>query len=389
MIDAPEHDRYAPTPDVRLLLLCALLAVPGCGSPTDAGDDPPDDGSPFNDRIEHANGIYFPESCAPSRSSLALLGHLELPEPLLDVWGYYDAASDREYALAGFQPGETSDGGLYVIDVTDPSNPTLTATVEEAKAHDVVVWRNYAYTVTGHFGEEQLGVVYDLTDPADPVPVGTFPSGHNLFVSDRGYMYKALPGVVAYDLEFDPTAPRPIWRDGSTGGHDVTVIDDVLLDFHDFDGTRLYDVSDPFSPLSEQVLESDSVRFHHSGWMSDDGRYLYINDELPSNLNQNPDITVWDVAAEEIVATFRDTSSTVHNSYVVCDRLVVAYYAKGLVLLDVSDPTDPTLLDAYDTDPDAEEPGLFLGAWGAFPYTRSGNVLVSDVDKGLYVFGLE
>lgn len=384
MTDQPERDHFPPTPDVRFLLLCLLLSLVACGSPTDAGDGPT-----INDRIEHANGIYFPESCAPSRSSLTLLGHLDLPEPVLDVWGYYDAATDREYALAGFRRGVTSDGGLYVIDVTDPANPTLTATLEEAEAHDVVVWSNYAYTVTGHGGEGDLGVVYDLADPTNPVPVGTFPSGHNLFVSDRGYMYSAQPGVGAYDLVPDPTDPAPIWRDGSDRGHDVTVVDDVLLDFHGFDGTRLYDASDPFSPASLQVLESDSVRFHHSGWVSDDGRYLYINDELPSNLNRNPDITVWDLAAGEMIATFRDTLSTVHNSYVVCDRLVVAYYAKGLVLLDVSDPSDPTLLDAYDTDSEAVGEGLFLGAWGAFPYTRSGNVLVSDVRKGLYIFGLE
>ncbi len=68
---------------------------------------------------------------------------------------------------------------------------------------------------------------------------------------------------------------------------------------------------------------------------------------------------------------------------------MVSYYTKGLVLFDISDPTRLRLLDEYDTDPEAEGPGLFLGAWGVYPYTRSGHVLVSDVDKGLYVFRLE
>lgn len=57
--------------------------------------------------------------------------------------------------------------------------------------------------------------------------------------------------------------------------------------------------------------------------------------------------------------------------------------------LDVSDPLDPSLPDACDTDPEAEGPGVFRGAFGAFPYPRSGNVLVSDVDRGLFVFRLE
>lgn len=381
--------RDAPHLDVRLLLLLVLLSVSACGSPTGAGDDPPGNDPVVNARVEHANGIHVPEICSEPGSSIVPLGSLDLPERLFDVWAYYDPATDREYALAGFQSSETSGGGLYVIDVTDPTNPSLTATLEAAEAQDVVVWMNYAYTVTGRAGAGDFGVVYDLADPTEPVAVGAFPSGHNLFVSDRGYLYKAVPGVAAFDLVPDPTAPGLIWSDGRAGGHDVTVIDDVLLDFHDFGGTRIYDVTDPFSPAALGVVDSDSVQFHHSGWMSGDRAHLYINDELASDGNQDLDITVWDVDAEEIVGTFTDTLSTVHNSYEMCDRLVVAYYTRGLVLLDVSDPLDPTLLDAYDTDPEAEGPGVFRGAFGAFPYTRSGNVLVSDVDRGLFVFRLE
>lgn len=232
----------APPLDVRLLLLVVLLSVSACGSPTEAGDDPPGSDRVVNDRVENANGIHVPESCSAPGSSIVPLGSLDLPERLFDVWAYYDPATEREYALAGFQSSETSGGGLYVIDVTDPTNPTLAATLEAAEAQDVVVWMNYAYTVTGSAGAGDFGVVYDLTDPREPVAVGTFPSGHNLFVSDRGY--------------------------------------------------------------------------------------LSINDELASERNRNLDITVWDVAAEEIVGTFKDTLSTMHDNWELCDRLVVAFYTR-------------------------------------------------------------
>lgn len=232
-------------------------------------------------------------------------------------------------------------------------------------------------------------MVYDLSDPERPARVGTFASGHNLFVSDRGYLYKAEPGVRAYDLVPDPTAPDSIWGDGRGGGHDVAVIDDVFYDFHGFGGTSVYDNADPFAPARSVVVDHDSVRFHHSGWPSAGGEYLYINDELPANLHRNPDITVWHLPAREMAGTFRDTLATVHNAYELCDRLVVSYYTKGVVLFDIGHPEELTLLDEYDTDPDAEGAGTFLGAWGVFPYTRSGHVLVSDVDRGLYVFRLE
>lgn len=362
-------------------LVAALVAALACDSLTGS-----DDQRTLNERVPGANGIHAGASCAPAPTSLERLGHLDLPERLTDVWGYHDPGTDREYALAGFRRGQ-EDGGLYVVDVTDPASPSLTATVEAGIAHDVVTWRGYAYTVTGHEEDGSEGAIHDLSDPTSPELVGSFPTAHNLFVSDRGYLYAAQPGVVMYDLVPDPTSPEHVWDDGETEGHDVAVVDDLLLDFHAFEGTFLYDNTDPLNPeLSNSY--SGGVRVHHSGWPSGDREYLFVNDELPGNLNQQPDITVFEVESRNVVGTYRDTTSTVHNSYELCDRLVVSYYTLGLVLLDVSDPTSPTLLDAYDTDPAVEGEGIFLGAWGVFPYTRSGNVLVSDVDQGVYVFGL-
>lgn len=374
-------------PRSALVALVALLPAGwGCGSPT--AEEPGGESRPVNEPVEHANGIFEPESCEEPRNSLSLLGRLDLPRPLTDVWGYYDAETDREYALAGFRSGPET-GGLYVIDVTDPAAPALAASLEDAAAHDVVTWRHYAYTVTGHSEDGETGVVYDLSDPERPVRVGAFPSGHNLFVDERGYLYEAEPGVRAYDLERDPAAPEPIWDDGRTGGHDVAVIDGTLFDFHGFDGTAVYDAADPFAPDISTALDNDSVRFHHSGWTSASGEYLYINDELPANLSQNPDITIWHLPTGRMVGTFRDPLATVHNSYELCDRLVVSYYTKGVVLFDIGNPEELVLLDEHDTDPDEAGGGIYLGAWGVFPYTRSGAVLVSDVNKGLFVFRLE
>lgn len=362
-------------------LAAILLAVGACDSLTGSGDQ-----RTLNERVPGSNGIHPGASCAPAPTSLELLGHVEVPERLMDVWGYHDPITNREYALAGFRRG-TGDGGLYVVDVTDPEGPSLIGTADAGLAHDVVTWEHYAYTVTGHEDAGREGAIYDLSDPTSPELVGNFPTAHNLFVSDRGYLYAAQPGVVMYDLVPDPTSPEHVWDDSRTGGHDVAVVGDLLLDFHGFDGTFLYDNTDPLNPEFSDAYDGD-VRFHHSGWPSGDGQYLFVNDELPANLNQQPDITVFEIASGDVVATYRDTTSTVHNSYELCDRLVVSYYTLGLVLLDASDPTSPALLDSYDTDPTVEGEGFFLGAWGVFPYTRSGNVLVSDVAQGVYVFGL-
>lgn len=378
----------------RTNLTCRVLLSPvlfsfliwGCSTP--AGDN--SDSPLINEPVANANGMFMPDNCGGERSSIELLGHLDLPEPLLDLWGYYDAVLNREYALAGFgTPGSDPGGGLYVIDITNPETPVLTAALEGMRGQDVVVWKNFAYTVTGRFGDQHKGLVYDLTDPENPVIAGEFPSAHNLFVTDNGYLYAALPGIRAYDLIPDPTAPTLIWSDNRNGGHDAAVIGDILFDFHGFDGTRLYDNSNPYEPVLLNLFNNESVHYHHSGWTSRNGKYLYINDELPDDPHEDPDISIWRIDTGEMVGAFRDTAATVHNTYQVCDRLVAAYYTKGLALFDISDPSQLVLLDEFDTDPDAVGDGIFLGAWGVYPYTKSGNVLISDINKGLYVFEIK
>ena len=62
----------------------------------------------------------------------------------------------------------------------------------------------------------------------------------------------------------------------------------------------------------------------------------------------------------------------------------ISYYLYGLQVLDISDPADMRLAAYYDTY-DGETDYIYTGAWGAYPFFGSDQVIVSDRVSGLYV----
>lgn len=307
-----------------------------------------------------------------------------------DVWGFVNPQDGKRYALVGGLSGSTSQ--LYVVDASNPEMPALRAAFP-APGFDMKVWKHYAYTVTGsgdRTASAPEGRILDLSTPANPRTVGAFPSGHNVFIDEQGYLYLSFPGLRIFDLNPDPTNPVPVWDDGApNGGHDATVIGNRLYDFHGTGGTRIYDVSDRRNPLLLGSINDPSIAFHHSGWTSEDGRYLFICDE--GSIGSNPDVTVWDIREPDNptrVAAFGDDNATVHNLYIEDDLAFVSYYSAGFRVYDVADPTQPRLLDEFDTDPGEQGAGL-NGAWGVYPFARFGYIYVSDVSQGLFVFSLE
>ena len=350
---------------VPLLLIGGLLAG-GCDTTDDSIDGPED-------------------------PRIRLAGQLALTDPGMihsDVWGYVDPATGTEYALVGSIGGGA--GALFVVEVSEATNPTRVARVD-VPGFDVKVWRNFAYTVTGgpDRGNTPEGRIVDLSDPANPVVVGAFPSSHNLFIDDAGFMYLEFPGLRIFDLNPDPLNPVLVWEDAPREGHDATVVGDRLYDFHGRDGTFLYDVSDPANPLQLGTINPPNIVYHHSGWPTEDGRFLYLCDELSRGAAD--DVSIWDIrdpAAPVRVAAIADTAATVHNLYILDELAYVSYYRAGFRLYDVSDAAVPRLVDEFDTAPTESGEG-FSGAWGVYPFTPSGTIYVSDMQGGLFVFRLE
>ena len=130
-----------------------------------------------------------------------------------DIWGWVHPYTNEEFAIIG----EWRGGHVYIVDVSDPTNPALTSTIETINPNngfDVKTWDRYLYLVDGD-GSNNDGEIYDILDPANPVFVGNFLSAHNIFITDDGYMYNEVTGLTILSLKLDPTNPKIIWAGGN------------------------------------------------------------------------------------------------------------------------------------------------------------------------------
>ncbi|NND71081.1 MAG: choice-of-anchor B family protein, partial [Rhodothermales bacterium] len=303
---------------------------------------------------------------------VSLVSSVEFPgKRVTDVTSYVDVLTGIEYAIVGHSGSGST--GIAVVDLSDPALPQVVSTLDGPPGFDVKVFDRYAYTVTGGGG---TGAIIDISNPFAPVRVAGFTSTHNIFIDHKGYMYSSSPGLEIYDLNTNPLAPDSVWYDGRGGGHDASVIGDTLYDFHGSSGTFIYDVTDRSNPVEIGHITAPFVTYHHSGWVTDDRRYLFINDELSTH--PAADVTIWDISDTsdpEFVTSISDSLATVHNLHIVGDHAFFSYYAAGFKVFDVSDPGNPVLVGSYDTDPMAK-PG-FSGAFGVDAFLPSGHVLVS------------
>ncbi len=299
-----------------------------------------------------------------------------------DVWGYSDRARGREYAIIGALDREL----IYIIDVTDPTAPSV-ASLLPVPSFDFKVRGQYLYSVTGGGdGGANLARIVDLSDPTAPRVVGAFPSSHNLTIDDRGYMYLEAPGLRILDLNADPLHPSLLWEDGSGSGHDATVVGDRLYDFHG-DGTRIFDVSQRAAPQLLSRVSLPTIGYHHNGWPSSDGNYLYVTDEFSKGTNA--DVTIWDIAQVDdpiLVSSIGHPQATVHNVIIVGQTAYMSYYGAGFRVYDLADPAAPSL--AFDFDTSARDGEGWHGAFGVYPFAPSGLVYLSDISTGLHVFSV-
>ena len=135
------------------------------------------------------------------------------------------------------------------------------------------------------------------------------------------------------------------------------------------------------------------AEYSHQGWLSEDQRFFFMNDELDEYRSDDPMNTrtrVWDVSDLEnpvLLGFHSGEKATIdHNLYVKGDLMFQANYTSGLRVLKINDAASLDFeewgyFDTYGDD-DAVN---FNGAWSVYPYFESGSILVSDRQNGLFV----
>jgi len=303
-----------------------------------------------------------------------------------DCWGYVDSEG-REYALLG------TEHGTSIIEITDPYNPVERAFIPGpfSSWRDIKTHSTYAYVTTEGTGSGQGLQIIDLSNlPTSATLVNTidtwFSRAHNLYIAD-GFAYvvgtNAGGGMHIIDLSNPVNPTRTAYYTASGYVHDVYVWNDTAYVSSE-DTYDLVDLTNKSNPqLINQSIALPGI-YAHSGWLTEDKRYFIACEEF--NVR---DITVWDLQDRStwnlVVPSFETASNTpVHNIFIKGNFAHVSYYKDGYVVLDISDPTNPTIAGYYDTYPSSS--GTYAGVWGAYPYFPSGVVICSDMQTGLYVF---
>jgi choice-of-anchor B domain-containing protein len=328
----------------------------------------------------------------------------------------YVSPSGRQYAVVGVS------GGTGIVEVTDPGNAVVRAFVAGPSSlwHDLRIYQNYAYSVTEAGGGVQVldltqidsGVVTHVTYVTTPNDREA--ATHTVFVNQAsGYLYRcggqtptgSAKGLKIYNLA---NPALPVWvntiftgryihecqvvnyTEGPYAGKEIAFLYNETGSSGGSASLGIVDVTDKMNPVTLANYQYPNSRFSHQGWLSEDRRYVYLDDEFDeTNLGLPMTTHVIDVqnlSAPVQVATFTDNTTCIdHNQYVMGNRLFQSNYRCGLRVWDLANPTSPTQIAWFDTYPD-NNGANYNSLWDNYPYLPNHVVLGTDIEQGLFIW---
>ncbi len=373
----------------------------------------------------------FPCRNLDFESQISLAQFSSRPVSAANVWGFVDLNDDREYAVVGLR------NGTAIVEVTDPGAPREVVTIvgnpspwREVKVYLVFAaaagrWRAFAYVATeaANSGIQVIDMSgLPLTAGLASTNLDTS-SQHTLYVSNIDYATNAaLPGMTpvlyvagsnlnggswrAYSLA-NPTFPQLLGSAPTTRYmHDSTsfVVTDartaqcapghdpceVLVDFN-VEAVELWDVTNKTQPVLLGTATNPSNRYIHSGWPTANATHLIFHDEL-EEIQLGLPTRIYTLGLANLnaptvqISHTGPTSTTDHNGYVRGTSYYVSHYRRGVVVYDAANPNALVEIAHFDNyiTPSTNSAGTD-GAWGVYPFLPSGNLLVSDIENGLFV----
>lgn len=335
--------------------------------------------------------------------NMSLLSTVNYDANLSDIWGWVDESTGTEYAIVGVNDG------VSIVSLEDPTNATELFFIDGQNStwRDIKTWGDYAYVTTDQGGTTDGLLIIDLSmlpndiayqnwNPEFPgVDGGVMNTCHNIYIDEFGYAYLSgcninNGGIIYLDVATTPGSPIFAGAGLPIYSHDVYARDNRTYSSEIYGGElAIYDVTDK---NNTQLIGSTSTPFEftHNAWLSDDGNYVFTTDELA-----NAPVAAYDISDPtdiEFLDEYRPIETInenviPHNVHVWDDYLIISYYTDGGRIVDATYPDN--LIEVGNFDTFLGGSGGFSGAWGAYPFLPSGNVLLTDIGNGLYVCGAD
>jgi choice-of-anchor B domain-containing protein len=329
-----------------------------------------------------------------------------------DCWGY-TSPSGREYVIMGLY------GGYGFVEITNPTNPVIIDVVTGPGSdwHDVKVVGTYAYGVSEGGSGVQVMDLSDI-DNGNVTLVRNWTSGgysttHNIVANEEtGSLWIVGAnigngGLIHLDIS-NPTLPQldggwtdmyvhdaqvVTWDSGPLAGRELAFCASGFSGGFSQTGLRIVDVTNPSNPVVLSTLYYPASGYAHQCWISEDQKYLYLNDELDEgstvSVTTTRLINIEDPQNPFFVKTFTTGKAAIdHNLYVKDSVIYQSNYRSGLRVFDAINPADPIEIAYFDTYPGSDA-ASFNGAWSNYPYFESGTIAVSDIERGLFLLRLD
>jgi putative ubiquitin-RnfH superfamily antitoxin RatB of RatAB toxin-antitoxin module len=328
------------------------------------------------------NSIYSDSSYS---SSLLIIDITNPSSPKLA--GSYDASgSIGDIAVAGNYVYLTNGNNLDIIDVRTPSSSRLVGiyTNADGSVEKVTVAGNYAYLITFDSNNYNAGFsIVDISNPSSPTLKSSYYQEY-LSASDiavvGNYAYVVYNGggdIFIYDVN-NPSSPEIVGSSGAgaesnnhivvAGKYAYVIGDD---DDEAYTGFSIVDISNPSSPT---IAGNYYNRYGSAHTVAVSGNYAYL---LNDNVASNHYLSIVDIKDLSSPKLMSSTYSTVAWDIVIVGNYAYIGDDDGLEIVDVSNPSSPTLIGTYDTDLDIT--GVAVS--GNYAYVTN-NFYFNDVNRG-------
>ena len=329
-----------------------------------------------------------------------------------DSWGWTDPDTGKEYALIG-----TTTSAAFV-DISNPANPIYLGRLPTATVNslwrDIKVYNDYAFIVSeaiNHgmqvFDLKRLrNVVTPQIFNADANYTG-FGSAHNIVINESsGFAYavgsdtfSGGPHFVNIQNPLTPLAAGGYSEDSYShdaqvvtyNGPDTDYVGREILIGSNENEVVIIDVTDKTAPIQISSIGYSNIGYAHQGWFTEDMRYFLLGDELDEiQLGGNTRTVIFDFQDLDNpmfhMNYFGLTSAIDHNGYVKGNNFYMANYSAGVRILDLSNINNNVIVETgfFDTYP-PNDTSNFNGAWNVYPYFESGNIVISDIEGGMFV----